>query len=76
MISIMFIVFKVCYGFSTFIFVVQTISFSHLFLIELLSQFGSDCLTFIILLRMNFSETFFYMLSYIVGVNVYIIIFQ
>ena len=58
LISIMFIVFKVCFGFSAFIFVVQTLSFSHHFLIELVSQFGSDCLTFITLLEMIFSETF------------------
>ena len=56
----MFIGFKVCYGFSTFIFFVQTLSFSHHFLIELVSQFGSDCLTFIILLGMSVSETFLY----------------
>ena len=59
LISIMFIVFKVCYGFSTFIFVVGKLSFSHhFFWIELVSLFGSDCLTFIILLGMNFSENF------------------
>ena len=68
LISIMFIVFV--YGFSTFIFVVQTLSFSHHFLIELVSQFGSDCLTFIKkvsekfipnkILGMNCSETFLY----------------